>query len=132
MLLEKPSTSNAIEAEHLFRSNLFRQGQSTSETDILPVLLEAFHTRFHPAFRKFQQLIEPANVVEGHASLELIKGIVNTGNDIRMDYDLSGGSLMDCGTYAVLMLRHIFQEEPVECTEVCFMPFVLTVSLHFE
>lgn len=119
VLLEKPSTSNAIEAERLFRSNLLTQEHGNGGTDSLPVLLEAFHTIFHPAFRKFLGLIEPANVVEGHATLELMKGFYTLKGDIRMDYDLSGGSLMDCGAYAVLAIRQIFQEEPVECVEVC-------------
>ena len=118
VLLEKPSTSNAVEAEHLFRSNLFAQENSNGERTNLPVLVEAFHTLFHPAFKKFLELIEPKNVIEGHATLELMKGIVNTDNDIRMDYDLAGGSLMDCGTYTILAIRHIFQAEPVECIEV--------------
>ena len=118
VLLEKPSTSNAVEAECLFRSNLFSQERGNGGTDGLPVLLEAFHTVFHPAFGKFLGLIEPANVVEGHATLELIKGYI-ARDDIRLDYDLSGGSLMDCGAYTVLAIRQIFQEEPVECVEVC-------------
>ena len=118
MLLEKPSTSNAIEAESLFRSKLFTQEHGNGEDGSLPVLLEAFHTLFHPAFKKFLGLIEPANVVEGYATMEMMKGIVHVEDDIRMNYDLSGGSLMDCGTYAVLAIRNIFQDEPGECVEV--------------
>ncbi len=119
VLLEKPSTSNAVEAESLFRSNLFAQEHRDGGTDNLPVLMEAFHTLFHPAFTKFLGLIEPKSVVEGLATLELMKGLVTIEGDIRMDYDLAGGSLMDAGTYAILAIRHIFQEEPVECIEVC-------------
>ena len=89
-----------------------------SETPSLPVLLEALHTIFHPAFGKFLGFVEPANVVEGHATLELIKGYVKEG-DIRLNYNLSGGSLMDCGAYTVAAIRQIFQDEPVECVEVC-------------
>ena len=128
VLLEKPSTSNALEAERLFRSNLFSQQRGDGGADNLPILLEAFHTVFHPAFRHFLGLIEPANVVEGHATLELIKGYV-AKDDIRLNYDLSGGSLMDCGAYAVLAIRQIFQEEPVECVEVssqCLLSATLT------
>ena len=118
MLLEKPSTSNAIEAECLFQSDLFRPEHTNGETHDSPILLEALHTIFHPAFKKFLGLIEPANVVEGHATLELIKGYIKEG-DIRLNYDLSGGSLMDCGAYTVAAIRQIFQAEPVECIEVC-------------
>lgn len=44
VLLEKPSTSNAVEAERLFRSPLLSQNKPL-------VLLEAFHNRFTPACR---------------------------------------------------------------------------------
>ena len=131
MLLEKPSTSNAIEAERLFRSDLFRPEHNNGETDGPPILLEAFHTIFHPAFKKFLELIEPANVVEGHATLELIKGYIKEG-DIRLNYDLSGGSLMDCGAYNVAAIRQIFQEEPVECIEVCSCSPILLLRAWFR
>ena len=124
VLLEKPSTSNAIEAECLFRSDFLTQRRGT-ENGSRPVLLEAVHTAFHPAFKRFLELIEPANVVEGYATLELIKGFVNLDGDIRMDYDLSGGSLMDCGAYAILAIRQIFQEEPLECVEVRLYVLIL-------
>lgn len=129
VLLEKPSTSNAIEAECLFRSNLFSPEHSNGENGSLPVLLEAFHTLFHPAFQKFLGLIEPSNVAEGHASLELMKGFITLEGDIRMDYGLSGGCLMDCGTYTVLALRRIFQDEPEECVEVCLFSLLLLCEL---
>lgn len=124
VLLEKPSTSNAIEAECLFRSNLISQEHGKGESTNPPVLLEAFHTLFHPAFKKFLSLIEPTNVAEAHATLDLIKGYIPK-DDIRMNYDLSGGSLMDCGAYTVLAIRQIFQEEPVECVEVCSCSLIL-------
>ena len=128
MLLEKPSTSNAIEAECLFRSDLFISERTDGEIHkYSPILLEALHTIFHPAFRKFLGLIEPANVVEGHATLELIKGYIKEGG-IRLNYDLSGGSFMDCGAYTVAAIRQIFQDEPVECIEVCSSSLVLLLQ----
>ena len=130
MLLEKPSTSNAIEAECLFRSDLFRSKHTSGENPGPPVLLEALHSLFHPAFKKFLGLIEPANVVEGHATLEMIKGYVREG-DIRFNYDLSGGSLMDCGAYTVAAIRQIFQDEPVECIKVCLCSLVLLLRACF-
>ena len=36
-------------------------------------------------------------------------------DDIRFKYDLSGGSLMDIGSYNILSLREAFRAEPVEC-----------------
>ena len=131
MLLEKPSTSNAVEAESLFRSELFRSEPTRGEISDAPVLLEAFHTVFHPAFEKFVGLVEAADVVEGHATLELIKGYIKEG-DIRFKYDLAGGALMDCGAYTVAAIRRIFQDEPVECVEVCLCSLVSLLRVCFE
>lgn len=132
MLLEKPSTSNTIEAKFLFRSTLLTQHHGNGEIGSPPILLEALHTNFHPAFRKFLGRNEPANVVEGHATLELPKGYISLESDIRMDYDLSGGSLMDCGAYAVFAIRQIFGQEPVECVEVCLCTSNLLHQIAFD
>ena len=55
VLLEKPSTSNAIEAEILFRSRASSRtqeepGKDGSNDKSQPVLLEVFHPVFHPTF----------------------------------------------------------------------------------
>ena len=110
VLLEKPSTSNAHEAEKVFRNPALNREPSTSPL----VLMEAFHTFFHPAFRKFLSLIDRPNVVEANATLELTKGII-AQNDIRFDFNLAGGSLLDCGSYTIQTMRQIFGQEPVEC-----------------
>jgi predicted dehydrogenase len=36
-------------------------------------------------------------------------------SDIRFSYALSGGSLMDIGSYMILALRQIFSAEPLSC-----------------
>jgi predicted dehydrogenase len=59
LLLEKPSTSNATEAEILF--NLPELSQPNA-----PVLFEVFHNRFHPAVHKFRSFITPADIVHVH------------------------------------------------------------------
>ncbi|ORY59200.1 uncharacterized protein BCR38DRAFT_460526 [Pseudomassariella vexata] len=57
VLLEKPSTSNTEEARILFESPLLKQGSA-------PVLLEAFHYRFHPAFEVFKSLVGDTGKIE--------------------------------------------------------------------
>lgn len=89
VLLEKPSVSNGEEAAKLFRSPLLSRPDS-------PVLVEAFHYRFHPSWQKLLSLIDPVNVVEAHNVSILPKGIVPL-YDIRFQYKLSGGCLMDLG-----------------------------------
>ena len=109
VLLEKPSTSNATEA-----TNLFRTSSSSIQGRPAPVLLEAVHFRFHPAWQKFLSLIDPQTTEEAHSTHHLPKGIF-PDDDIRFRYDLAGGCLMDFGYYNVQCLRQIFGTEPEEC-----------------
>ncbi|KAI4275014.1 MAG: hypothetical protein L6R35_006298 [Caloplaca aegaea] len=109
VLLEKPSVSNATEARELFNSPLVSGPDS-------PVLLEAFHHAFHPAWQKFLTLIDRENIAEAHASMIIPKGIVPS-YDIRCKYDLAGGCLMDVGTYPLSCIRMVFGTEPEECLE---------------
>ncbi|KAI4091863.1 MAG: hypothetical protein LQ344_003820 [Seirophora lacunosa] len=110
VLLEKPSVSNATEARKLFESPLLSGPDS-------PVLLEAFHYQFHPAWQKLLGLIEREKISEAHASLIIPKGVIAL-SDIRCRFDLAGGSLMDTGTYPLSCIRKLFGTEPEQCLEV--------------
>jgi hypothetical protein len=116
VLLEKPSTSNAAEATSLFRLELLKQPNA-------PVLLEAFHPLFTPAWQLYLSLLDPPNIASAHAILP-VPSILFGNDDIRYIYDLAGGALMDCGTYCCLFLRQMFKSEPVECIEAMpkFLP----------
>ena len=132
MLLEKPSMSNAFEAEILFRRNSLKQHHGNGQSGSPPVWLESLHTNFHPTFRKSLGLIEPTNVLEVHATLELMKNFSNLEGDIRMDYGLAGGSPLDCGAYAIFAIRQTCGEEPLKCVEVCFCSLVLLYQLALD
>ncbi|KAI4180060.1 MAG: hypothetical protein LQ348_005258 [Seirophora lacunosa] len=107
VLLEKPSVSNAKEAELLFRLPELSQPNA-------PVLLEAFHNRFFPAFAFFRSLFDPADVE--HVSAVAKIPWWGTGmDDIHFNYNLSGGNMMAMGTYNFSALRLIFNAEPEEC-----------------
>ncbi|KAL8853069.1 MAG: hypothetical protein Q9221_002099 [Calogaya cf. arnoldii] len=107
VLLEKPSVSNSIEAEILF--NLPELSKHDG-----PVLLEAFHNRFYPAWSFFRSLISPADVV--HVSSNSMIPWWGTGkDDIHFNYDLAGGTMMAMGTYNFAALRMAFDAEPEEC-----------------
>ena len=109
VLLEKPSTSNASDAALLFRHELLKQPNA-------PVLLEAFHMKFHPAWQSFLSLLDPPNIETAYSSLNIFKGMFSY-DDIRFAYDLAGGAIMDMGGYTILSLREIFASEPKECIE---------------
>ena len=105
VLLEKPSTSNASEARELFRSSLI--GTSL-------VILDAVHVRFHPAWQRFLSLIDSSDIAEVISTHHLPKGALSN-DDIRFEYSLSGGCLIDFGSYNIQMLRQVFGTEPMEC-----------------
>ncbi|KAH8651963.1 putative oxidoreductase [Tricladium varicosporioides] len=107
VLLEKPSVSNAAEANILFNLPELLHPNA-------PVLLEGFHNRFHPAVQLFRSLINPADVVHVHTDSMIPWLLVNKDN-IGFNYNLSGGSMMHLGTYSFAMLRMIFNDEPEEC-----------------
>ncbi|KAF2109165.1 oxidoreductase domain-containing protein [Lophiotrema nucula] len=108
VLLEKPSVSNATEAKSLFRHPLLSQPNA-------PVLLEAFHYRFHPAWQHFLTLFEKEDIEHVEVVNKLFAGMFPL-KDIRFDYSLSGGALMDFGTYAISTVRQIIGSEPVAVT----------------
>ena len=118
ILLEKPSTSNAAEARNLFRSALLTQGKKTPL-----VMLEAVHIRFHPAWQKFLSLLDPPNIDEAISTHNLPKGALSL-DDIRYQYHLSGGCLMDFGSYNVQMLRQVFGAAPEKCVAAQARPIL--------
>ena len=117
VLLEKPSTSNASEARTLFRNPPVADSEATilHERASL-VVLDAVHVRFHPAWQKFLSLIDSSAIAEAISTHHLPKGSL-PNDDIRFQYALSGGCLMDFGSYNVQTLRQVFGTEPIECVE---------------
>ncbi len=109
VLLEKPSVSNATEAEALFHSPLL-QGPGA------PVLLEAFHYRFQPAWLLFLSLLDRPSIAHAWVRMLGPPAMVTKSDDIRFQYSLAGGGMMDL-TYTGEVLRTIFGAEPEECVE---------------
>ena len=108
VLLEKPSVANVQEAATLFRNPLLSKPNS-------PVLLEAMHFRFHPAWQKLLSLIDQESIVEAHSTQHAPKGFVPLYGNVYK-FNLAGGCLMGLGTYNVATLRQVFGAEPVECS----------------
>ncbi|CAJ2508717.1 Uu.00g137430.m01.CDS01 [Anthostomella pinea] len=101
----------ATEANLLF--NLPELSPSTSQPNP-PVLLEAFHNRFHPALHKFLTFVTPADVVHVHTD-SMVPWWFTAKDDLEFNYKLGGGSIMALGTYNFAVLRMIFGGEPEEC-----------------
>jgi predicted dehydrogenase len=95
VLCEKPFTANAAQA---------RQVEAAAELAGL-VVMEAFHYRYHPLARRMAELVHGGELgriqrVETAMCFPLPKF-----SDIRYDFSLAGGALMDAGCYAVHALR---------------------------
>jgi len=89
VLNEKPSADTAEETRAMFE---------LAESKGL-IMLDAFHYRHHPATLRLKEIVdsgEIGKIKHVTATLELTSGLFKHGN-IRFDYDLGGGALMDLG-----------------------------------
>ncbi|HLS75780.1 MAG TPA: Gfo/Idh/MocA family oxidoreductase [Nocardia sp.] len=102
VLCEKPFTADAAEAREI----------AAAATGSGLVVMEAFHYRYHPLVAAAEEVIAagelgPLRHVEASICFPLPRF-----SDIRYDYGLAGGALMDAGCYAVHMARVFGGEEP--------------------
>ncbi|EJF64775.1 NAD binding Rossmann fold oxidoreductase [Dichomitus squalens] len=97
VLLEKPFTANAEEAREIVKLAV--------EKNL--VLVEAFHWQFHPAAHAVKAIIDSGKygqVLRTSARMTSPAGSIPR-SDIRWEYNLAGGSLMDM-TYVVSSTRY--------------------------
>lgn len=95
VLCEKPFTSNAAEAAQV--------AATAAATGL--VVMEAMHYRYHPLARRMAALIRDGAIgVPSHVQAWTSWAIRDPG-DIRYDYALGGGALMDGGCYAIDCIR---------------------------
>ncbi len=102
VLCEKSFALNAAEAKEM--------AQVADETGL--VLIEAFHYRYHPVFKKALEIVDSGDLGQiQHIDAQFIVGTPNKEN-IRMIYETGGGATMDMGCYPISWLRHISRQEP--------------------
>ena len=102
VLCEKPLTSNAVQAREV----------AGVAADSGRVLMEAFHYRYHPMMQRAVEVAQGGELgdlrhVESWMQIPLFKR-----QDIRFDFALAGGALMDLGCYSIHQLRSLVGEEP--------------------
>ncbi|KAJ7272286.1 NAD(P)-binding protein [Mycena rebaudengoi] len=110
VLLEKPAANTAEETRKMF---------DLAESKGL-VLLEAFHYRFHPVAIRTKEIIESGElgaVKSTLTSLAMPPPMIKAG-DIRFDYSLGGGALMDMGSYTLNAMRYFTGVEPTSVLTV--------------
>ncbi|GAA0937339.1 Gfo/Idh/MocA family protein [Virgisporangium aurantiacum] len=102
VLCEKPFTANAAEAREV--------AAAAAGTGL--VVMEAFHYRYHPVAHRMLDIVHSGELgtvqrVETSMCFPLPKF-----SDIRYNFGLAGGALMDAGCYAVHCLRLLSGGEP--------------------
>jgi len=102
VLCEKPFTANAAEAATV--------AAAANASGL--VVMEAFHYRYHPLAVRVDEIMRsgvlgPVRHVEASVCFPL-----PVFSNIRYDYALAGGAMMDAGCYAVHMARLLGGEEP--------------------
>jgi predicted dehydrogenase len=100
VLCEKPFASNAAEAA--------RVAEAAAGSGL--VVMEAMHYRYHPLIRRLCELtgeLGPVRHIQCWTSF-----VISDPGDIRYDYALGGGALMDGGCYAIDCLRLLGPGEP--------------------
>ncbi len=108
VLCEKSFAANAREAEEM--------AAVAEETGL--VLMDAFHYRYHPVFRRAREVVE-TGILGQVRSVEGVFHIqVTDTTNIRMIYATGGGVTMDIGCYPISWARHITGEEPEAVTAV--------------
>ena len=102
VLCEKPFTANAAEAEQV--------AAVAQRTGL--VVMEAFHWRYHPLAQRMVEIVRSGELgTLRHVSMSLCFPLPRF-SDIRYQYELGGGALMDAGCYTVHIVRTLGGEEP--------------------
>lgn len=103
VLVEKPFTANAEEATAV----------ATAAEGTGLVVMEAFHYLYHPMLRRLLEVIR-AGEIGDLVDLDVAFCVPMPPSDgnIRWNYALAGGTMMDLGSYAISFLRHVSGEEP--------------------
>ncbi|KAJ3523115.1 hypothetical protein NMY22_g11593 [Coprinellus aureogranulatus] len=110
VLLEKPAADTVEETKAMFE---------LAEKKGL-VLLEAFHYRFHPAVQRTKAILdsgELGKIKHVECIMTLPTGMF-PDTDIRFDYNLGGGAMMDMGCYPMNCIRYLSSSNPTAILDV--------------
>ena len=100
VLCEKPFASHAEQAQQV--------ADAAAAAGL--VVMEAMHYRYHPLIQRLSDLVAELGPVR-HIQC-WTNFTIEDPDDIRYDYDLAGGALMDGGCYAIDCLRLLGDGEP--------------------
>jgi predicted dehydrogenase len=107
-LCEKPLASDTAEAQTMVDAFVSRGVPFT----------EGFMYRFHPQNVKVKQLLSEGAVGDINVMQASFTFAIRGEDNIRLNKDLAGGSLMDVGCYCINVMRLMTGEEPVSARAV--------------
>ncbi len=97
VLTEKPSASNAVQSQEVV--DFVRGGNL--------VFMEGFHYYYHPVMQRVLEIIGSGEIGEVvHVQSSLLIAPPAEG-DLRWQWNLAGGALMDCGCYTLHAQRMV-------------------------
>jgi len=102
VLCEKPFTANAAQAAQV--------AADADRTGL--VVMEAFHYRYHPLARRMAEIVHGGDLGRIQRIETAMCFPLPVFSDIRYNFGLAGGALMDAGCYAVHCLRLLAPGEP--------------------
>ncbi|KAI0367771.1 NAD-P-binding protein [Pilatotrama ljubarskyi] len=103
VLVEKPMTNTAEEARQIF---------ALAEAKGL-VALEAIHCTFHPVLQRVREIVtsgELGKIKSVRSEFfwpSVVAHFLFPGDDIRFDFDMGGGCMMDMGVYPLTAVRFV-------------------------
>jgi predicted dehydrogenase len=100
VLCEKPFTANAAQA----RAVAAAAGDA--------VVMEAFHYRYHPLALRMEEIVHGGELGDVQRVETAMCFPLPRFGDIRYNFSLAGGALMDAGCYAVHCLRLVGPGQP--------------------
>jgi predicted dehydrogenase len=102
VLCEKPLAANAEQASQM----------AAAANSARLILTEAFHYRYHPLAPRMKEIVSSGQLGQiQHLEAHLNTNVFNPW-DIRFNFQLGGGALMDTGSYTVNLLRFLAGAEP--------------------
>lgn len=102
VLCEKPFASNTQEAQEMART--------ARETGL--VLSEAFAYRYHPLASRVKEILASGELGKIRHIDAQFCFLLPSPKNIRFNYQLAGGALMDSGCYPVSLIRFLAEAEP--------------------
>ena len=102
VLCEKPFTANAAEARHV--------ADAAAKAGV--TVVEAFHYRYHPLAERMRTIAHSGDLGTVREIRTSMCFPLPKFSDIRYQYELAGGAMMDAGCYALHCLRLLGTGEP--------------------